>query len=390
MKATADPMRDVFVLGIGQTVFGKNPQYTAVSLGAEAASRAIDDAGIDPRDLQVAYGSRAYDANTTAQAVLRHVGVGSIEMVNVENACASGSTAVHALWKDIASGTYDLGITVGAESLTTSSRAGKLLGPPTGGEDLNAELGVSMPSHVALITRRMMETRGATMEDIVYPSVKNHRNACLNSFAQYRNELTPAEIINSRMICDPITLLQCCPFTDGAAAVVMCSADVAKRHTTKLVRMATSVLLSAPLEEPEDIVGYQMLQTLARTAYERASLAPEDVDLVELHDAFSPEEIWSYEDLLLCPKGEGIAAMRAGTFDIGGRVPVNPSGGLLSLGHPLGASGVRTVVEVTTHLRGEAGCRQTPNARVGLSQMVGGYVTGLWPPIAGGIQILTI
>ncbi len=380
-------MRDVIVLGVGQTLFGKNPQFTAVSLGIQAAKAAMADSGVDPRDIQVAYGSRGFGGETTAQAVLKGVGVSGIEMVNVENACASGSTAVHMLWKDIASGAYDLGIAVGAESLTTSPRAGKLLAPL---DDLNASLGVTMPSHFALLARRMMETEGWTIEDMVYPSVKNHRHACLNPFAQYRKELTAEEIINSPMISDPITLLQCCSFsTDGSAAVVMCSEEVARRYTTKMVRMASSTLLSASLEDSGDIIGFGILRTLAERAYERASVSPEDINLVELHDAFSPEELWSYEMLMLCPAGEGISRMRAGEFEIGGRVPVNPSGGLLSLGHPIAASGVRAVCEVALHLRGDAGLRQTPNAKAGMTEMLGGYVSGLGPPVVGGIQILT-
>jgi benzoylsuccinyl-CoA thiolase BbsB subunit len=386
-KHEEQKMRDVVVLGVGQSVFGKQPNFVADELGAQAAIRAIEDAGIDPRDIQVAYGSRAYDANTTAQLILERTGITRIEMNNVENACASGSTAVHLLWRDIAYGIYDIGIAVGVETMTTSSLAGKLIAP--GKKDLNGLLGASMPSHFALIGRRLMETRGATMEDLAYPSVKNHRNACMNPAAQYQKRLTTEEIVNSRMVSDPLTLLQCCPFTDGAAAVVLCSEAVAKRHTTKLVKIASSVIMSGDYETADqDITKFEMVERLAKAAYEKAGIGPEDLDLIELHDAFSPEEICTYESLGICAPGDAISFMRSGATDIGGKIPVNPSGGLLSLGHPLGASGVRVVCEITLHLRGEAGERQIPHAKMGMAEMVGGYITGIIPPVAGGIQIL--
>jgi benzoylsuccinyl-CoA thiolase BbsB subunit len=380
-------MRDVVVLGVGQSLFAKQPDVVADVLGTQAAIKAIEHAGIEPREIQVGYGSRTYDSNTTAQFILKRVGITRLEMNNVENGCASGSTALHLLWKDIAHGVYDIGIAVGVESMTTGTPAGKLIA--AGNNDLNAALGASLPAHFALIARRLMETRGATPEDLAYPSVKNHYNACMNPDAQYKKRLTTEEILNSKMISDPLTLLQCCPFTDGAAAVILCSEAVAKRYTTKLVKVASTVVVSSDYETAgDDITKFEMVERMAAAAYEKAGIGPEDVDVVELHDAFSPEEICTYEALGLCGFGEGISFMRSGAVDIGGKVPVNPSGGLLSLGHPLGASGLRVVCELTLHLRGEAGERQIPHAKVGLAEMVGGYITGLANPVAGSIQIL--
>ncbi len=383
-------MREVAIIGVGQTMFGKTPELTADELGGRAAKIAIRDAGIDPRTIQVAHGSRSVDDNTNVQACLKRVGITGIEATNVENACASGSTAVHGLWRDIAYGIYDIGIVVGTEAMTTSSLAGKLIAPTTQA-DLQGFLGATMPSHFALIASRLMETRGATMEDLVYPSVKNHRNAVMNPFSQYREVISAEKIINSRIISDPLRLLMCCPFSDGAAAAVLCSMDMARKFTTKPVTVAASAIMSGGYDTADnDITTFPLVERLAKMVYEQAGLGPEDLDLIELHDAFSHEEILGYESLGLCARGDGIAFMRSGAVDLGGKVPINPSGGLLSLGHPLGASGVRIVCELVLHLRGEAGERQVKGAKVGLAEMVGGYVTGINPPVAGGMQVLKI
>ena len=382
-------MRDVVVLGIGQSIFGKLPQYSPITLGAEAARAALKDAGVEPRDIQVAYGSRVLDATQTIQDILKLVGITSLEMHNNENACASGGTAVNLLWKDIAYGAYDIGIVVGCESMTTGSHAGKLVGVAEG--DLNGSLGVTMPSLAAMIANRMMVTRGATIEDLARASIKNHRNACLNPYAQFKKPITLEDVLKARMISDPITVLHCCPVTDGAAAAILCTREIAQRYTTKLVKIISSAVLTSGYEEwDEELDDVRIMKKLARKAYEKAGIGPEDIDLVELHDAFSPEELYAYEGLELCPLGESISFLRSGATEIGGRLPVNPSGGLQSLGHPLGASGVRVVCEVTQHLRGEAGERQVKGAKTGMAQMVGGYLTGISSPSVGAINILAI
>jgi len=382
-------MRDVYVIGIGQSIFGKFPRFSPIALGAEAARAAIRDAGIQPQDIQVAYGSRVMDATQTIQNVLRHVGVVNLEMHNTENACASGGTAVNLLWKDIAYGVYDIGIVVGCESMTTGSHAGQLVGVAEG--DLNGTLGVTMPALAGLIANRLMATRGATIEDLARASIKNHANACLNPFAQFQKKITLEDVLNSRMISDPITVLHCCPVTDGAAAAVLCTGEIARKYTTRLVKIISSAVLTSPYEvQDEELADVPVMKKLARIAYEKAGIGPDDIDLVELHDAFSPEELYSYEGLELCAPGESIAFLRSGATEIGGKLPVNPSGGLQSLGHPLGASGVRVVCEITQHLRGEAGARQVAGAKVGMAEMVGGYLTGLSAPSVGAINILAV
>lgn len=382
-------MRDVYVLGVGQSMFGKQPDFSAPELGAIAASRAIEDAGIDPRIIEIAYGSRVVDASQTAEDILKRVGIAKLEMINAENACASGGTALHMLWKDIAAGFYDIGIVVGAEAMTTSSIAGGLV--PTAKGDLNGAMGITMPSLAALNARRLMETRGLTVEDLAYASVKNHRNACLNPYAHYKVELTVEDVINSKMISDPVTRLMCCPNSDGAAAAIMCTREIAARYTTKPVKIEASVVLSAPYEIwDEEVTDATLIGLLSDKTYEKAGIGPEDIDIVELHDAFSPEELYTYECMRLCGKGETMSFIRSGAAEIGGKCPVNPSGGLQSLGHPLGASGVRVICELTLQLREQADKRQVKNAKVGLAQMVGGSLTNLSAPAVGSMHILTV
>jgi len=270
--------------------------------------------------------------------------------------------------------------------MTTSPIAGRLI-PPTK-DDLDGQLGLTMPSIFAILARRQMEQYGTTVEDFAQISVKNHHHGCLNPFAQYRKEFTVEEILNSRMICDPITLLQCCPNTDGAAAAILCSMDVARKYTTKPIRVIGSALLSGDYGYlMQDITISLLGSKTARMAYEMAGVGPEDIDVVELHDAFANEEMLRYEELGLCKPGEGTRLVRERATWIGGRIPVNPSGGLLALGHPLSASGVRNIAEIVLHLRGQAGDRQTPNAKVGLAHMLGGSVAGLEAG-ACGIHIL--
>jgi benzoylsuccinyl-CoA thiolase BbsB subunit len=380
-------MREVAVIGVGQSEFGKFPLRSAASLGAEAVRAALDDCGIPAKAIQVAYAARQYDANCTGQGVLKEVGIRNIEIINVENACAGGATAFRGVWKEIADGRYDIGIAIGVESMTTSPVAGKLIPPEK--TDLEGHLGMTMPGMFAMVARIQMEERGATVEDFAQVSVKNHHNGCLNPQAQYKKEFTIEEILNSRMIADPITLLMCCPNTDGAAAAILCSMDVARRYTTKPIRVLGSALCSADYKYTQgDICASPVGIKVAKMAYEMASVDPKDIDLVEMHDAFANEEILRYEDLMLCKPGEGVDLLRSGATAIGGRIPVNPSGGLLALGHPLSASGVRTVCEVVLHLRGQAGARQTPNAKVGLAQMLGGLVTNLEHGATAGIHIL--
>jgi benzoylsuccinyl-CoA thiolase BbsB subunit len=369
-------MREVAIIGAGSTVFGKLPQLLVKDMGAEAVWAAIKHAGISPRDIQFACCATTFGNAVIGERVLTEVGISGIEVFNVENACAGGATSFRGVWHSIASGMYDIGIAIGVESMTTSPIAGKLIPPEPG--DLLGELGNSMPAHFALSMRRHMEIYGTTPEQFARVSVKNHHNGCLNPYSQYKKELSVEEILNSRVICDPITLLECCPNTDGAAAVILCAAEKAKKYTSKPVIVAASVLKMGDFEYRwKELASSAMTAKCAKEAYEMASCGPKDVDICELHDAFAYSELAHYEELGFCGYGEGGRFVDSGLADINGQVAVNPSGGLLSRGHPVAATGIEQIAEIVWHLRGEAGDRQVPNAKIGLAHTVGGEVANL-------------
>jgi benzoylsuccinyl-CoA thiolase BbsB subunit len=379
-------MRDVAIIGTGSTVFGKLPKMLTYQLGAEAGRAAVKDAGIDPGDIQFAYCANLYGGMVIGQAVMGEIGVTDIELTNVENACTGGATALRKAWWDIASGLYDLGIVVGVESMTTSPIAGKLIPPAKG--DITGELGMNMVAKFAMSQRRYMDMFDITLEQIARVSVKNHRHGCLNPYSQYQKELTVEEIINSRPICEPITLLQCCPATDGAAAVILASSTLARRYTRKPIFIAASVLKSGDYTfRWEDITFSDMTNKCASNAYEMAGLGPGDVDVCELHDAFAMNELQHYVELGFCKRGEEVRLLEEGVTELGGRLPVNPSGGLLSKGHPVSASGVAQIAELFWQLKGRAKERQVDGAKVALSHVIGGEVTGLESG-AVGVHIL--
>ena len=369
-------MREVAVIGVGSTVFGKLPERLVKDMGSEAVQAAIKDAGIGPQEIQFTHCSTVFGGAVCGERILTEVGISGIEVVNVENACAGGATAFRGVWYAIASGLYDIGLAIGVESMTTSPIAGKLIPPEAG--DLAGEMGNSMPAHFALSMRRHMERYGTTLEQFAKVSVKNHRNGCLNPYSQYKKELSIEEILNSRMICDPITLLQCCPNTDGAAAAILCPMSTARKYTAKPVSVAASVLkMGDHVYRWKDLASSDLSDKCAREAYEMAGCGPEDIDVCELHDAFAYSEIAHYEELGFCQYGEGGRLIDEGITEIDGRIAVNPSGGLLSRGHPVSATGVEQIAEIVWHLRGEAGKRQVAGAKVGLAHTMGGEVANI-------------
>ncbi len=386
-------MRDVYILGIGQTIFGKHANLTVNDLGAAATTAAVKDADISPKEFQTAYCGSMNSPPTVVESTLIRLGVGNIPMYTVENACASGSSAVHLLYREISLGGCDVGVALGVESLSAfNKKFGKGLIGIEG--DMDAKLGLTMPSFFAMLCNRLMEERGATLEDICYPSIKNHKAGVTNPYSQYKKEFTFQAIMDSPMIADPITVLQCCPQSDGAAAVILCSEDYYKKHNKKThrapVKIAASVIsVSCAQDASYDPLALEAMISGATKACETAGVDPQkDIDLVEMHDAFSGEELAAYETLGLCKPGEGVSLARSGAVELGGRCPVNPSGGLLSMGHPLGASGVRVVIDVARQLWGEAGTNQVEGANVGMAQMLGGVLSGIESPVVAGIQIL--
>ena len=378
------PMRRVAVIGVGMSKFGKQPDKTLVDLGTEACLAAIKDSGVVPRDIEVLYCSNAFgDTGCLGQEIGSKVGVVNREMARVENACAGGSTAVREVFYAIGTGRYDVGLAVGVDSMTTCVPKGPIIP-----KDIEGDLGLYMPGYAALQMKRYMYKYGATIEHFAQVSVKNHRNGSLNPFAMYQKEFTLEEVLNSRMISDPLTQYMVSPISDGAAAAIFCTEDKVHEYTGKPVWLVGSALRSGNYTLfTKDIDISEMGEQAAAEAYEMAGIGPEDIDVVELHDAFAANEIPNIEDLGICKRGEAAHLLQEGYFDLEGKVPVSPSGGLLAQGHPLSASGVRQVCELTWHLRDQAGKRQVKDAKVGLAHMEGGVVTGLQGG-ACGINIL--
>lgn len=370
-------MRDVYIIGAGMTRFGKFPGITITDMARKAYLDAVKDSGINPRQIEVAFIGHVRQAGQGAmvgQRIMREVGVTGIPILNVENICSSGSSAIWCAFGVIASGQYDLAVVIGVEQL---SPLGKGVIPPRQ-EDLEGLQGMILPSYFAMVARRHMHEYGTTIEQLAKVSIKNHKNGCLNPYAQYQEEVTLEGICESPMVADPLTVLHCCPTGDGAAAAIICSEKIAKRCSSEPINIAASVLKSGSYDGGcRDLTTNDQTRRAAQEAYEMAGIGPEDLDLIELHDCFTIAELFHYENLGLCKKGEGGRLIDEGETELTGKIPVNPSGGLLAKGHPLGATGVAQIAEIVWQLRGEAEKRQIPDAKVGLTHCVGGVVDGL-------------
>jgi len=354
--------------------FGKQQDKGLVDLGTEACLAAVKDCGIIPKYIEGVYCANAFgETGCLGQQIAMNVGLVSREMARVENACAGGTTAVREVFYAIGTGRWDIGLAVGVDSMTTCMPKG-----PITAKDIDGELGLSMPAYGAMQMQRYIHKFGATIEQFAQVSVKNHINGSLNPFAMYKKQFTIEEVLNSRMICEPLTQLMVSPVSDGAAAVILCAEDKVYQYTTKPVWMVGSALISGDYTLfAKDMDISTMGEQAAAAAYEMAGIGPQDIDVVELHDAFAANEIPNIEDIGICKRGEGARLLQEGYFDLNGKVPVSPSGGLLAQGHPLSASGVRQIAELTWHLRNEAGQRQVKGAKVGLAHMEGGVVSGL-------------
>jgi acetyl-CoA acetyltransferase len=370
-------MRDVYVIGVGMTRLGKFPEVSMPDLARRAFLDAVKDAGIKPKEIEASFIGHVRQPGQGAmlgQRIMREVGVTGIPILNVENICSSGSSAIWAASGFIASGQFDLAVVIGVEQLSV---LGKGIIPPRQ-EDLEGLQGATLPSYFAMVARRHMFEYGTTLEQLALVSIKNHRNGCLNPYAQFQKEVTSQEIATAPMVADPLTVLHCCPTGDGAAAAILASERIAKRLSSSPVRLAASVLKSGTYEGGwRDLTTNDQTRRASQEAYEIAGIGPEDLDLIELHDCFTIAEIFHYENLGLCKRGEGGLFIEEGKPELRGKLPVNPSGGLLAKGHPLGATGVAQIVEVVWHLRGQAGKRQVENARIGLTHCLGGVVDGL-------------
>lgn len=373
-------MERIFVMGAGMTTFGPQPEVEVHELARRAVWEALGSTGLQPQVFRerpaVAFAGHAYQGPCFAQKALMKIGLQGLPMVNVENACASGSTAVIGAAAMIRAGEADLAIALGAEKLTRPG--GGFL--PIVADDLESAMGRVMPAAFAMQAQLHMQRFGTTREQMALVAVKNRRHGALNPRCHFKEAVTVEEVLASPAIAEPLTRLSCCPVSDGAAAVVLASESAVRAlGLLPRVELVGHALVSGA-RTPYGIVDdhSEMSVRAARLAYERAGLGPSDIDVCELHDPFTIAELIHYEDLGFCGPGEAGAYVQAGRAAIGGGgVAVSPSGGLMSKGHPLGATGVAQVAELYWQLRGEAGARQVPGARTGLAHTVGGGVTKL-------------
>lgn len=366
-------MRDVYILGVGTTACGKFPDKGAHILGREAAWAAIKDAGIHPRKIEIAFCGHVYQGMGVGQRTLKEIGLVGQPTVNVEGACGSGTLSFWEAWRSIAYGQYDIALALGVENLSRILSGGPL---PLEEDDVEVFMGMGMPALYAMRAKRYMEEYGVTPEQLAKVVVKSRKHAALNPIAQFRKETTVEGVLNSPMIADPLTRDQCCPVGDASAAAVLCSGELVDKLAAnkKPIKVLGCVAQSGKYSSPTKLTC-DPSESVSRTsgmAYEMAGLGPEDMDLAEIHDAFSIAEMIVCEALGFCEKGAGVRLIEEERTSLGGDIVVNPSGGLLSRGHPVGATGLLQTAEIVWHLRGEAGKRQVEGAKIGIIETMGG------------------
>jgi len=377
-------MRPVVIAGVGMTPFGKHPDRSYDSLVAEATADAFADARCGSDDVQLVYyansgaGLVQGQESVRGQHAVRGAGLSGIPLINVENACASGSTALNQAWLAVAAGQVDVAVAIGAEKLIHPDRS-RAFAVMTSAldqtrleeirQDLDGGSGSVFMDIYARFATWYAERTDADERDFAQVAVKNHAHGALNPKAQYGVELTLDEVLGARRISGPLTLPMCAPMSDGAAAVVVTTPEVARSWDAEPVLLtATAIGAGRPGR-----YGELVPETVAR-AYAMAGIGPEDIDVVECHDAASPAELIVTEELGLCGPGEATGLLRSGATSLGGRLPINPSGGLGSRGHPIAATGLAQVTELADQLRGRCGARQVEGARIGLAENAGGYM----------------
>ncbi|KXO98339.1 thiolase family protein [Tsukamurella pseudospumae] len=390
--------QDVFIIGVGMTPFGVHASETVPTLTARAVREALADAGITPAEVEAAYfgnttqGPLEGQAMIAGQIALRGVGFERIPIFNVENACASGSSALNLAITSVRAGEASVALAVGAEKMNTGDKAKTMsvfdgaydLSDPAalqrtldalGGEVDTSDAGqrsIFMDIYAAM-ARNHMTTFGTTQEQIAAVSSKNHGHSVNNPLSHYRKAMSVEEILSARALAYPLTVPMCSPLTDGAAAAIVCTAEVAARIAgNRNVRVLASVAGTSVERETADYSKH-VTRLAGERAYERAGIAPSDVDVAEVHDATAFGELAISEHLGFFEPGGGGAAAEAGETTLGGRIPINTSGGLESKGHPLAATGLGQIFELVTQLRGEAGARQVDGARIALAENGGGF-----------------
>jgi benzoylsuccinyl-CoA thiolase BbsB subunit len=369
-------MRNVYIIGVGETVFGMLKDDFHV-LGQKAVRAAVKDAGIKWDEIESAFVGNGTNGIVTGQAVFRDLGMGGkMPIINVESACSAGALAVHSAYIRVGTGLDEISIGVGTENASLHREPGSA--PAPAAADMEAFFGVVMVAKYALRAQRYMYDTGATPEDLAQVTVKNRRHAANNPYAWRKGDITVEQVLNSRMIATPLTLEQSCGMTDGAGAVIVASEDVVKRlGISRPVKIEASTTTSSFFNIGyRDETGDDIITIGTNMAYEQSGIGPEDIDMVECHDAFTISELIYCEAMGFCKKGEGVKMLRDGDLTHGGKVVFSPRGGMLSYGHPMGASGAAQIAENVRQLRGQCTGYQVEGAKIAMSQVTGGGLQG--------------
>lgn len=367
-------MTNAVVIGGSMIPMGKYKLSSYTGLGAPATMNAIKSAGVALAEIESVVCGHAFGGMLTGQRIAKEIGLGSIPMVNVDNACSGGATAINLAVSKIESGEAEVVLVIGVDKLTQFG-GGTL---PLVAEDPEVQNGMVMPALYAMRARRFLHERGEDADILAQVSVKARKHGAQNPFAQFQSEVTAEAVLASRPIADPLTLFQCCPTGDGAAALVIVSERKRKQMGARGIRVTASVLHSGQATSGfRHMLRPEITYHSAAEAYEAAGMGADDIDMVELHDAFTIAELVYYEALGLCKEGEAADFLRSGATTYGGSVVVNPSGGLLAKGHPVGASGVAQVVEAFWQLTEQGGVRQIDGARAAMTHVTGGGISGM-------------
>lgn len=388
---------NVYIVGASMTPFGKRLDETVKSLTSQSVKAVLKDAGIEKEAVQAAWFSNTRQQmlegqNTIrGQIALKAAGIEGIPIINVENACASGSTAVHQAMTAIKAGMIDVALVVGTEKMVYKDRPEKVAAAFAGGTDIHDQdsvldyivsIGGEKPGPnrslfmdlYAAQARVHMDRFGTSQEDFARIAANTHCHGQYNPNAQYRTPFSVEDVLADTLIVSPFTRAMCAPVSDGSASLILCSENALKRiGKTRAVRICSIALLSTITRDKFDFKNH-ISRRAASLAYEESGINPTDIDVVEVHDATAFSTIVQIENLGLCEQGEVGMSLRNGDFKIGGRSPVNPSGGLLAKGHPVGATGIAQMYELTTQLRGESGARQITGARIGIAENGGGFL----------------
>ena len=369
-------MREEAVIGTGITKFGELWDKSIKDVFVEAALKAIDDASIDHIDsiyVGAMSGGLFVGQEHLGAVMADYLGMAPVPATRVESACASGGMSFKQAYLDVASGNSEIVLAGGVEKMNDGADVTAALASAAD-QEYEVYNGITFPGLYAMIANAHMYEYKTTREQIAAVAVKNHKNGSNNPNAQFRNQITIEQVLNSSLVADPLRLLDCSPVTDGAAAVILCSMDVAKKLSKNFAKIIASTQASdsIALYQRKSFTTLNAVTKAADLAYKLTGLKPSDIDFAEVHDCFTIAEIVVFEDLGFCEKGFGGSAVVEGMTSLDGKIPINTSGGLKSKGHPVGATGIAQIIELNEQLTGKAGKRQVKNARIGLAQNMGG------------------